>query len=119
MKQENGKMKKTEKMPKPFEKFIWLFASVIIAVVGYFLRTSDVQLNLIAKTIFAAFLLFTIIMAAQKTSVERFSFAKDEENGIEGDKKKYILSSLVYYLFDIIAVFYIFYSLWVCRVFSV
>lgn len=110
------KKKKEEKMPKPIEKVIWLAASVAVAVVGYFLRISDIKLHIAATVLYVALLLFTIIMSAQRTSVERFSFAPNEETGNKGNKKKYIITSIIYYLIICVAVFYIFFSLWFGRV---
>lgn len=110
---------KKEKMPKPAEKFIWFGASVVVAVVGFFLRKSGTDLHWIVEAVYSGLLLFTAIMAAQKTSIERFSFAPDKEAGKEGDKKKYLLSSLLYYLFIIFVVFYVFYCLWVAAILSV
>lgn len=108
--------KKTEKakLPKPMSKYIWFGASVVIALVGCFLRTADVQLNFWVKSIFAALLLFTIIVAANKVSTERFALADNKET-----KKQYILKSILYYVYIIVAVFYIFLSLWVSNIISV
>ncbi len=103
-----------EKMPKPIEKFIWLAVSVVIAVAGYIFRDNGIVLPWWGNALFAASLLFTIIVAAQKLSAERFAFAEKKE-----DKKKYIISSIAYYIFIFIAVFYVFYCLWVARVLSV
>ncbi len=111
---ENEKNTQTEKMPKPFEKFIWLGVSLVIALVGYFCRTGDVVLPWWGCALYAALLLFTIIIAAQKLSIERFSFAEKKE-----DKKKYILSTMLYYIFIFTAVFFVFYALWVSRVLSI
>lgn len=108
------KTQSTAKLPKPVEKYIWLVISVIIAAVGIFLRTADVQLNFWVKSIFAALLLFTIIMAANKVSSERFALADNKET-----KTQYILKSILYYVFIVIAVFYIFLSLWVSNIISV
>lgn len=110
------KKKKEVKMPKPIEKVIWFAASVAVAVVGYFLRSSDMKLHVVVTVLYVALLLFTIIMAAQRTSIERFSFAPNEEAGYKGDKKKYVLISIVYYFIICVAVFYIFFSLWFGRV---
>ena len=110
------KNKKEAKMPKPIEKFIWFAASVAVAVVGYFLRSSDLKLPAAVTVLYVALLLFTIIMSAQRTSIERFSFAPNEETGEKGNKKKYILTSIVYYFIICAAVFYIFFSLWFGRV---
>ena len=43
------KTQSAEKLPKPAEKYIWFGVSVIIAAVGFFLRTSDIQLNFWVK----------------------------------------------------------------------
>ncbi len=105
---------KKEKLPKPFEKFIWFAVSLAIVLGGYFCRTGDVVLPWWGCALYAAFLLFTIIIAAQKMSIERFSYAENKE-----DKTKFILSTILYYVFIIIAVFYVFYALWVSRVLSI
>ncbi len=108
------KTQTTEKMPKPFEKYLWLGASFVIALVGYFLRTGNVELPFWGSVGFTVALLFTIIVAAQKASTERFALAENKET-----KKKYILKSILYFIFIFIAVFYIFFSLWVSRILSV
>ena len=113
---QKAKKNKEIKMPKPFEKVIWLAVSFVIAFIGYFLRSSDMKLHVVVTILYVALLLFTIIMAAQRTSIERFSFAPNEETGSKGDKKKYILMSIVYYFIICVAVFYIFFSLWFGRV---
>lgn len=110
----NEKTQTTEKMPKPAEKYIWLGVSVVIGIVGYFLRTGGVEVPFWGSVAFTAFLLFTIIMAAQKVSTERFALAENKET-----KKQYLLKSALYYLFIFIAVFYIFLSLWVARIISI
>ena len=115
-KTQNVKKEKTEKMPKPIEKVIWLAASVAVAVIGYFIRTSDIKVPIAVTVLYVAFLLFTIIMSAQRTSIERFSFAPNEETGYKGDRKKYVLISIIYYFIVCVAVFYIFFSLWFGRV---
>ncbi len=111
---DNEKKQTTEKMPKPAEKYIWLGASVVIAIVGYFLRTGGVQLPFWGTVAFTVALLFTIIVAAQKVSTERFALAENKET-----KKKYIIKSILYYIYIFIAVFYIFLSLWVARILSI
>ena len=111
---EKEKTQSTEKLPKPAEKFIWLAASVVIALVGYFLRTGGVELPFWGTVAFTVALLFTIIIAAQKVSTERFVLADNKET-----KKQYILKSILYYIYIFIAVFYIFMSLWVARILSV
>ncbi|MBR6531640.1 MAG: hypothetical protein IKT61_03990 [Clostridia bacterium] len=111
---DNEKIQTKEKMPKPIEKFIWLGASVVIALVGYFLRTGGVKLPFWGSVAFTVALLFTIIIAAQKVSTERFALAENKET-----KKQYILKTILYYIYIFIAVFYIFLSLWVSRILSV
>lgn len=111
---EKEKTQSTEKMPKPFEKFIWLGVSVVIAIAGYFLRTGGVELPFWGTVAFTVALMFTIIIGAQKVSTERFALAENKET-----KKQYILKSILYYIFIFVAVFYIFFSLWVARILSV
>ncbi len=108
------KNEKVEKMPKPFEKFIWFAVSIVVAVIGYFCRTGDVSFPWWGNALYAAFLIFTIIIAAQKQSFERFAYAEKKE-----DKIKYIISSILYYFLICVAVFYVFYALWVSRVLSI
>ena len=110
---------KPEKLPKPVEKLIWFGASVVIAAVGFALRKSGVELHWVVKALYSALQLFAIIMAAQKTSIERFDAAPNEETGDKGNRKKYIISTLIYYLFIFVAVFFVFYCMWVCKVLSV
>ena len=110
------KKEKPVKVPKPIEKWIWLAVSAAVAVAGYFIRTSDIKPHIAVTTLYVAFLLFTIIMSAQRASIQRFSYAPNEETGDKGNKKKYYLSSIIYYLIIIVAVFYIFFSLWFGRV---
>lgn len=110
----NEKTQTTEKMPKPAEKLIWLGISAVVAIVGYFLRTGGVELPFWGSAAFAVALLFTIIVAAQKVSTERFALADNKET-----KKQYILKSILYYIYILIAVFYIFLSLWVSRILSI
>ena len=112
--EKSEKKQTTEKLPKPVEKYIWFGVSVIIALVGYFLRTGGVELNFWVKSIFAALLLFAIIVAANKVSTERFALADNKET-----KKQYILKSILYYIYIVVAVFYIFLSLWVANIISV
>lgn len=117
---EKEKTKKNEKAQKPvkkIEKFIWFLASAVIAAVGSLCHTNNVKFNIWISVIYSAILLFTIIMAAQRTSVERFGYA-DEESGT-ADKAKYALTSILYYFFIIIAVVYAFLALWVSGVFSI
>ena len=110
----NEKTQTTEKMPKPAEKYIWLGVSAVIAAIGYFLRTGGVELPFWGTVAFTVALLFTIIVAAQKVSTERFALAENKET-----KKQYILKSILYYIYIFVAVFYIFFSLWVAKILSV
>ncbi len=109
-----AKTEQAEKMPKPYEKFIWLAVSVAIAVLGYIFRVKDIVMPWWGNALFAAFLLFTIIIAAQKMSVERFALVENKEK-----RSKCIIASIIYYIFIFIAVFYVFYALWVARVLSI
>ena len=104
---------KPPKMPKVFEKFIWLAVSAVIALIGIICRTNGISFPFWGKVIYISLLLFTIIMAAQRTSVERFIYASAEEA-----KKKYILTSILYYIFIIIAVGYVFISFWISEIIS-
>lgn len=106
--------KKQEKPINKKEKFIWLAASVVIAVVGIIIHNKSIVIPTVPMIIYAAMLLFTIIMSAQKASIERFSFA-----GENGDKKKYTLMSIFYYVVIILAVAYVVLALWISGIFSV
>lgn len=112
-----SKVKTDEKSVKPIKpvlKYIWFAVSVVVAFAGGLCRTGGVKLPFWGSVVYTAALLFAAIVAAQKTSVERFSFAEDMSN-----RKKYILLSILYYVFILTAVFYVFLSLWISRVISV
>lgn len=111
---EQEKNVKTEKLPKPFEKYIWLVISLAVAVAGYFLRTSDFELPFIVGVVVALILLVTIIIAAQKVSAERAALADNKEK-----KFKYILKTIMYYLYIIIAVVFVFMSLWIIGILTI
>lgn len=109
-----GNTEKTAKKDKPIkkvEKYIWFAVSAVICLVGGILRNATDSLPAAVKVIVSACILFTIVMAAQKTSIERFSYA-----GENPDKKKYILLSVLYYAFIVVAVFDIFFCLWVSKI---
>lgn len=108
---------KAQKPVKKIEKYIWFLASAVIAAVGAVCHTNGIKFNIWVSVIYSAFLLFTIIMAAQRTSVERFGYAN--EDSPTADKTKYALTSILYYIFIIIAVVYAFLALWVSGVFSI
>lgn len=111
---------KTEKVQKPIkksEKFIWFLASAAIAAGGSLCHINNIRFNIWISVVYSAFLLFTIIMAAQRTSIERFGYA--DEEAPTADKTKYVLTSILYYIFIIIAVVYAFLALWVSGVFSI
>ena len=113
----NERIEETQKPVKKSEKYIWFLASVIIAAVGSICHINGVKFNIWVSVAYSSFLLFTIIMSAQRTSVERFGYA-DEESPT-ADKTKYALTSILYYIFIIIAVAYAFLALWVSGVFSI
>lgn len=106
--------KKSAKPINKKEKFIWLAVSLVIAFVGIIIHVNSVKLPLVPMIIYAALLLFTIIMSAQKTSIERFSFTGDNP-----DKKMYMIMSTLYYAIIILAVAYVLLALWVSGIFSV
>lgn len=116
-KEKTENKEKAQKPVKKIEKYIWFLASAVIAAVGAVCHTSEIKFNIWVSVVYSAFLLFTIIMAAQRTSVERFGYA-DEESPT-ADKMKYALTSILYYIFIIIAVAYAFLALWVSGVFSI
>lgn len=113
---EKERTEKAQKPVKKIEKFIWFIASAVIAAGGAICHTNEIKFNIWVSVIYSALLLFTIVMAAQRTSVERFGYA-DEESG--SNKTKYALTSVLYYIFIIIAVVYAFLALWVSGVFSI
>ena len=105
---------KAEKPINKVQKYIWFAISVLISFIGMIIHNTMDKLPSWAIIVYAALLLFTIIMAAQKTSIERFSYSGETPN-----KKKFILSSFIYYAFIIIAVFYVFQALWVSKILSI
>lgn len=116
-KEKTDKIEKTQKPVKKSEKYVWFLASAVIAAVGSICHTNGIKFNIWISVIYSAFLLFTIIMAAQRTSVERFGYGNEESP--TADKTKYALTSILYYIFIIIAVAYAFLALWVSGVFSI
>lgn len=113
---EKEKKEEQQKPVKKGEKFIWFLASAVIAAAGAICHTNEIKFNIWISVVYSAFLLFTIVMAAQRTSVERFAYASDEN---KSNKTKYALTSVLYYIFIIIAVAYAFLALWVSGVFSI
>lgn len=114
---EKEKTEKSQKPIKKIEKFIWFLISAVIAAAGALCHVNGIKFNIWISVIYSALLLFTIIMAAQRTSIERFGYASSDDS--TANKTKYALSSLLYYIFIIIAVLYAFLALWVSGVFSV
>ena len=114
-KEKTENKEKAQKPVKKTEKYIWFLASVIIAAVGSICHINGVKFNIWVSVAYSSFLLFTIIMSAQRTSVERFGYAESPT----ADKTKYALTSILYYIFIIIAVAYAFLALWVSGVFSI
>ena len=115
-KEKTENKEKAQKPVKKTEKYIWFLASVIIAAVGSICHINGVKFNIWVSVAYSSFLLFTIIMSAQRTSVERFGYAEESPTA---DKTKYALTSILYYIFIIIAVAYAFLALWVSGVFSI
>ncbi|MBR0349511.1 MAG: hypothetical protein IIX16_07720 [Clostridia bacterium] len=111
---EQAKNEKKEKLPKPFEKFIWLLISCVIAVGGFFLRTGDFEAPLWLSIICALALLSTIIIAAQKASAERAAAADDKEK-----KLKYMMKTAVYYFYILVAVVFVFMSIWIVGILTI
>lgn len=111
---EKEKEEKVQKPAKKSEKYIWFLASAVIAAAGSVCHIYGIKFNIWISVIYSAFLLFTIIMAAQRTSLERFAYAGDD-----GNKTKYALTSILYYFFIIAAVIYAFLALWISGVFSI
>ncbi len=111
---EKEKDEKVQKPVKKSEKFIWFLASAVIAAAGSVCHIYGVKFNAWVSVIYSAFLLFTIIMSAQRTSLERFAYAGDD-----GNKTKYAVTSILYYFFILAAVIYSFLALWISGVFSI
>ncbi len=111
---EEVKTEKKEKLPKPFEKFLWLLISCVIAVGGFFLRTGDVEAPLWLSIICAVALLATIIIAAQKVSAERAAFAEDKDK-----KLKYMLKTVLYYFYILVAVIFVFMAIWIVGILTI
>lgn len=113
---EKEKTEKAQKPVKKIEKLIWFIVSAVIAAGGAICHTNGIKFNIWVSVIYSALLLFTIVMAAQRTSIERFGYADDESSP---NKTKYVLTSVLYYIFIFIAVIYAFLALWVSGVFSI
>ncbi len=107
----------TQKPVKKSEKYVWFSLSALIAAIGTICHSSGIKFNVWVSVAYSAFLLFAIIMAAQRTSVERFGYA--DEDAKTADKTKYALTSILYYIFILLAVAYSFLALWVSGVFSI
>ncbi|MDD6276755.1 MAG: hypothetical protein PUB20_08055 [Clostridia bacterium] len=105
------KTTKKEKTIRKTSKYIWLGISVVVALVAAILRNATESLPSAVKVLLSAVILFTIIIAAQKASIERFSYAGDNP-----DKKKYALLTVLYYALILLAVFDIFFCLWVSKI---
>ena len=104
---------KTEKLPRPIDKFIWLIASLAAAAVGYCLKTF---LNIPSwlGAVYSLALMVLIIIAAQKVSTERAALAGNEEK-----KFAYALKTMLYYVYIVIAVILVFFSLWLTGIVSI
>ncbi len=113
-KEKSGKLQKPERKTNKIEKFIWFVASVIIAAIGTICHLNAIRFNIWVSVAYSALLLFTIVMAAQRTSIERFDCIESD-----GSKTKYFLITVLYYVFIIAAVFYAFLAMWVSGVFSI
>ena len=100
-KEKTENKEKAQKPVKKTEKYIWFLASAVIAAIGAVCHTNEIKFNIWVSVVYSAFLLFTIIMAAQRTSIERFGYADEESE--TADKTKYALTSILYYIFIIIA----------------
>ncbi len=111
---EKEKEEKVQKPVKKSEKYVWFLVSAVIAAAGSICHVYGIKFNIWISVIYSAFLLFTIVMAAQRTSLERFAYAGDD-----GNKTKYALASILYYFFIIAAVIYAFLALWISGVFSI
>lgn len=116
-KEKTENKEKAQKPVKKTEKYIWFLASAVIAAIGAVCHSNEIKFNIWVSVVYSAFLLFTIIMAAQRTSIERFGYADEESK--TADKTKYALTSILYYIFIIIAVAYAFLALWASGVFSI
>ena len=116
-KEKTENKEKAQKPVKKTEKYICFLASAVIAAIGAVCHSNEIKFNIWVSVVYSAFLLFTIIMAAQRTSIARFGYADEESE--TADKPKYALTSILYYIFIIIAVAYAFLALWVSGVVSI
>ena len=94
-KEKTENKEKAQKPVKKTEKYIWFLASAVIAAIGAVCHSNEIK----------------------RTSIERFGYADEESE--TADKTKYALTSILYYIFIIIAVAYAFLALWVSGVFSI
>ena len=104
---------KIEKLPKPIEKFIWLGVSFAAAAVGYCLK-AFLNIPSWLGAVCAVVLMALIIIAAQKVSAERAALAGNEEK-----KLAYVLKTMLYYTYIVIAVVFVFFSLWLTGIVSI
>lgn len=102
------------KMPKPIEKFIWLVVSCAVAALGCFLKINRVDIPLWAGIIYALVLMTAIIIAAHRVSTERTALADNPDK-----KLRYMLKTVLYYLYILIAVVCVIISIWVVGILSI
>lgn len=111
---EKEKNETKQKPIKKYEKYIWFAISLIIAAIGAICHINGIAFNIWISVIYSALLLFSTVMAAQRTSIQRFECIEKDE-----PKIKYALITVLYYIFIIFAVFYAFLALWIAGVFSI
>ncbi|MBP3442905.1 MAG: hypothetical protein J6L62_08900 [Clostridia bacterium] len=102
------------KMPKPIEKFIWLLISCATAALGCFLKINKVDIPLFAGIIYSLVLMAFIIIAAHKVSTERAAFADKPDKKI-----RYMLKTVLYYFYILVAVVCVVISIWVVGILSI
>lgn len=102
------------KMPKPIEKFIWLLVSCATAALGCFLKINKVDIPLWASIIYSLVLMAFIVIAAHKVGTERAALANNPDK-----KLRYMLKTVLYYLYILIAVVCVIISIWVVGILSI
>ena len=101
-------------LPKPIEKFIWLLVTCAAAALGCVLKINRVDIPLWAGIIYALALMAFAVIAAQKVSAERAALANNPEK-----KLRYMLKTLLYYLYILVAVVCVVISIWVVGILSI
>lgn len=108
------------------KKYIFLAATAVVAVAGYFVRIQKTEVPVWGRVLYSLILIGLAVSAAQGANLQRQQYMPrndedEEENGKDTpernpEKGKRFLYTLVYYLFCLIAVFCIVFSLWFSRI---